>query len=162
MADDRFHGHSRPPARGGRKRGTSTQALGRSRGGFSTKIHLITDSHGNPVDYVLTPGQVNDATQAETLLLGRQGQYVLADKGYDSDAIVACIEHMGAEAVIPPKSNRVIQRPYDRHLYKARHAIENAFAKLKRSRSLATRYDKTQRNYAAMVAIACSLTWLRL
>ena len=162
MADDRFHGHSRPPARGGCKRGTCTQALGRSRGGFSTKIHLIADSHGNPIDYVLTPGQVNDATQAETLLLGRQGRYVLADKGYDSDAIVACIEHMGAEAVIPPKSNRVIQRPCDRHLYKARHAIENVFAKLKQYRSLATRYDKTQRNYAAMVAIACTLTWLRL
>lgn len=105
---------------------------------------------------------MNDATQAETLLLGRQGRYVLADKGYDSDAIVACIEHMGAKTVIPPKSNRVIQRPYDRHLYKARHAIENVFAKLKQYRSLATRYDKTQRNYAAMVAIACTLTWLRL
>lgn len=122
----------------------------------------MADAHGNPVDYALTPGQAHDALQAESLLSGKTGQYVLADKGYDSDAIVSCIKRMGAKAVIPPKSNRVVQRSYDSHLYKARHAIENLFAKLKQYRSLATRYDKTQRNYAAMVAIACALTWLRL
>jgi transposase len=114
------------------------------------------------MDYVLTPGQVHDCTQAQVLLAGRQGEQVLADKGYDSDAILECIELMGAQAVIPPRSNRTVQRTYDTHLYKARHAIENLFAKLKQYRSLATRYDKTQRNYAAMVAIACVLTWLRL
>ena len=114
------------------------------------------------MDYTLTPGQVHDATQAETLLFGKKGHHILADKGYDADRIIECIREMGAQAVIPAKSNRKVPRWYDAHLYMGRHAIENAFAKLKQYRSLATRYDKTMRNFAAMVAIACILTWLRL
>lgn len=131
VVDDRFHRQPGSPTRGRRKRETCPQALRRSRGGFSTKTHLIADAHGNPVDYALTPGQAHDAPQAESLLRGKAGRYVLAGKGYDSDAILACIESMGAEAVIPPKSNRTVQRTYDSHLYKARLAIENLFAKLK-------------------------------
>lgn len=82
------------------------------------------------MEYALTSGQAHDAPQAENLLRGKAGQYVLADKGYDLGAIVVCIERMGAEAVIPPKLNRVVQRAYDSHLYKARHVIANLFAKL--------------------------------
>ncbi len=82
------------------------QALGRSRGGFSTKIHLMVDGLGNPLDFILTGGQANDITQAPALLQGHQADYVIADKGYDSDAFIALIEQMKAIPVIPARKNR--------------------------------------------------------
>jgi transposase len=138
------------------------QALGRSVGGMSTKIHMVVDAHGNPLDYTLTPGQTHDSTQAIPLLEKQSFDAALADKGYDSDAIREAIESKGAVPVIPSRSNRKEPRPYDKHIYRARHLVENLFAKIKQYRSLATRYDKTSRNYAAMVALACIITWLRL
>lgn len=162
MGDARWNRHSRPPARRGCKRGTCTQALGRSRGGFSTKIHLIADAHGNPVDFLVSPGQTHESRYAIGLLMGVDAGYVLGDRAYDGSPIRDAIAAMGADAVIPPHPRRKAPASYDRHLYKARHAIENLFAKLKQYRSLATRYDKTMRNYSAMVAIACLLTWLRI
>jgi transposase len=87
---------------------------------------------------------------------------VLGDKGYDDNRTRACIQDLGAEAVIPPRSCRKMPIEYDVFRYRARHAVENLFCKLKRFRSVATRYDKTTRNYAAMVAIACLVIWLRL
>jgi len=123
---------------------------------------MICDSHGNPLDFVLTPGQVHDCTQSSTLLLGWTAQAVLGDKGYDDNKTRANILAMGAEVVIPPRSCRKTPIEYDTYLYKARHAVENLFARLKPFRSLATRYEKTVRNYSAMVAIACILLWLRI
>jgi transposase len=123
---------------------------------------MICDSHGNPLDFVLTGGQTHDCTQSPTLLLGRVAEAVLGDKGYDDNRTRACIQDLGAEAVIPPRSCRKMPIEYDVFLYRARHAVENLFCKLKRFRSVATRYDKTTRNYAAMVAIACLVIWLRL
>ena len=123
---------------------------------------MICDSHGNPLDFVLTQGQVHDCTQAPTLLVGRSAEAVLGDKGYDTGTIRSIILEMGAEVVIPPRSCWKTPVTYDAYLYRARHAVENLFAKLKQFRSLATRYDKTTRNYSAMVAIACLLIWLRL
>lgn len=87
---------------------------------------------------------------------------VLADKGYDDNRTRATIQEMRAEVVIPSRSSRNPSIDHDAYLYKARHAVENLFAKMKHFRSLATRYDKTTRNYAAMVAIACMVIWLRL
>ena len=136
--------------------GTCTQALGRSQGGFSSKIHLIADAHGNPVDFLVGPGQTHESRHAIGLLMGVDAGYVLGDRAYDISPIREAIATMGAEAVIPPHPRRKTPASYDRHLYKARHAIENLFAKLKQYRN-----DKTMRNYSAMVAIACLLTWLR-
>jgi len=138
------------------------QGIGRSRGGLSTKIHLIGDAHGNPVDFVLTPGQMHESRHAISLLVGVDAEYVFGDRAYDGSPIREAIADMGAEAVIPPHPCRKAPAAYDRHLYRARHAIENLFAKLKQYRSLATRYDKTMRNYSAMVAIACVPAWLRI
>ncbi len=125
-------------------------------------MHLICDSHGNPLDFVLTGGHSHDCTQSCTLLLGRTAIAVIADKGYDDNRTRATIQEMGAEVVIPSRSCRKVPIDHDVYLYKARHAVENLFAKLKQFRSLATRYDKLTRNYAAMVAIACMVIWLKL
>ena len=162
MGHGRWNRDSRPPACGWCKRGTFIQALGRSRGGFSTKVHLIGDAHGNPVDFVVTPGQSHESRQLGSLLLGREAGAVLGDRAYDGKPCREQITAIGAEAVVPPHPCRKAPTTFDVHLYRARHAIENLFAKLKQYRSLATRYDKTMRSYSAMVAIACVLTWLRL
>jgi transposase len=114
------------------------------------------------VDFLVSPGQTHESRYAIGLLMGVEAGFVLGDRAYDGSPIREAIAEMGAEAVIPPHPRRTNPASYDRHLYKARHAIENLFAKLKQYRSLATRYDKTMRNYSAMVAIACLLTWLRI
>src|SRR5262245_48170385 len=94
------------------------QALGRSRGGFGTKVHVAVDALGNPVRLIATAGQVADVTQAEALMDGLEVEHVIADKGYDSGKLAGAIEAAGAEAVIPPRSNRKQPRDYDEHLYK--------------------------------------------
>ncbi len=114
------------------------------------------------MDFVITPGQAHESRHAISLLVGVEADYVLGDRAYDGSAIRDHIASMNAEAVVPPHPCRKAPARFDTHLYKARHAIENLFAKLKQYRSLATRYDKTMRNYSAMVAIACVLTWLRI
>jgi transposase len=92
---------------------------------------------------------------------GLPAQYVIGDKGYDSGAFVATVERQGAQAVIPPRSNRKVQREYDRHLYKERNLVERFINRIKRFRRVATRYDKTARNYLAFVPVACILDLLR-
>lgn len=114
------------------------------------------------MDFLISPGQSHESRYAISLLVGVEADHVLGDRAYDGSPIREAIADMGAEAVIPPHPCRKSPAYYDRHLYKARHAIENLFAKLKQYRSIATRYDKTMRNYSAMVAIACLLTWLRI
>lgn len=136
--------------------------MGRSRGGLTTKIHLLTDEHGLPLDFVVTAGERNDCTQAIPLLGERKTGHVLADKGYDTDAIVEHIVNMGAAAVIPPKANRKVQRDYDKDLYKQRNRIERCISKLKQFRRFATRYEKNKENFQALVALACSWLHLRL
>jgi transposase len=145
----------------GRKKGGPDPALGRSRGGLTTKIHLLCNELGEPVDFLLTAGQVADCTQAIPLLGERQPRAVLADKGYDADAIVQHIEAAGAAPIIPPKANRKIQRPYNKTLYKQRNRIERCFSKLKHFRRLATRFEKNKRNFHSLVALACSMLLLR-
>ena len=135
------------------------QALGRSRGGFGSKVHCVADALGNPIAFTVTGAEQADITQA--LLEKVSGaQCVTADKGYDSDALVSAIEQCGAQAIIPPRSNRKILRVYDAHRYKARHLIENLFARLKQFRRIATRFEKLAMNFAAMVTLACICVWL--
>jgi transposase len=121
----------------------------------------LCDARGNPLRLILTPGNVSDSTQAELLLKGITTNNVLGDKGYDSDAIVACIEATGAGVVIPPKANRIIKRLCDFALYCERNLVERFFNKLKHYRAIATRYAKRKRNYMAFVTLVSVMLWIK-
>ena len=138
------------------------QAIGKSRSGNSTKIHLTVDSYGLPIDFEITGGQVNDIKVAPELIDRLPlGQALIADKGYDSEVLRNQIKAKGSTPVIPRRSHSTIgNKEMDWCLYKHRHLVENAFARLKHFRSIATRYDKLKRNYRSMVALACALLWL--
>jgi len=128
---------------------------------LSTKIHALVDALGNPIGFHLTGGQACDLEGADVLLPGLAADTLLADKGFDADKrVLEPLANAGKTAVIPPKQNRKQQRQYDKDLYKARHLIENFFAKLKLYRCIATRYDKTARNFLAAVHIAATVIWL--
>lgn len=123
-------------------------------------MHVICDALGNPVRFVLTPGQASDVKQAPMLLDGIESEAVIADKGYDADWLVDEIESGGAVVVIPPKRNRCKQRAYDANLYADRNKVERLFNRLKHYRRVATRYEKTARSYLAMVQVAAIMTLL--
>jgi transposase len=153
----RAHQHSS----GAVGRNLSDQAIGRSRGGLTTKIHARVDALGNPTEFFLTAGQVHDLAGAEVLLTDIETGAVIADKAYDAEErVVKPLEQAGIEVVIPPRSCRKTPREYDRELYKARHLIENFFCKLKHFRGIATRYDKLSRNFLAALQFAAILIWL--
>jgi transposase len=152
-----FDDHPDASLRSRHKKGTQDQeALGRSRGGFTTKIHARCDGKGRPLGFTLTPGQAHDTKGFLTLLrmMGDKIDALLGDKGYDSDDIIAAIEELDIEAVIPSKSNRKEQREINRETYKLRNLIERMFNKLKNWRRVATRYDKTAESFLAFVTIA--------
>lgn len=111
--------------------------------------------------FILSGSQQSDFIQALPLLHQRKAQAVLADKGYDADSIVEAIISMGAQAVIPPKSNRKSLRPYDRYLYKQRNLIERLFNKMKHFRGVATRYNKTAIAFLGMIHLAAVVIWLK-
>lgn len=136
------------------------EALGRSRGGFSTKVHAACDALGNPVRYTLTPGERSEITQAAALLGADAPGAVIADKAYDSDAFIERIRSIEAEAVIPGRRNRRGQREIDTNLYADRNKIERLFSRLKHYRRIATRYEKTARNYMAFLHVASIITLL--
>jgi transposase len=142
------------------KKNHSEQAVGKSRGGLSTKIHAAVDALGNPVRLLLTAGQASEYGQANALLEGFHPDYVIADKGYDSDAFVEAITETGATPVIPSRRNRNEARPYDVELYKERNLVERLFQKLKQFRRIATRYERLARNYLAMLYLGASMIWL--
>ena len=136
------------------------QAIGRSRGGLTTRIHAIVDALGNPVALSLTPGQAADITQAAALLDQVEPEAFLADKGYDSDALIQTLEERDITPVIPSKANRRQARKTDFALYRERNLVERFFNKLKQYRALATRYDKLANTFLAAVALVCVLFWL--
>jgi transposase len=127
---------------------------------LSTKIHAVCDALGNPIRFSLTAGQVSDYKEALSLIDGLKTNAILADKGYDADYIIEAISQCGAQAVIPPKSNRNTLRVYDKALYKERNLIERLFNKLKHFRRVATRYDKTASAFLAFVHLASICLWL--
>ena len=116
---------------------------------------------GHPVRLILTPGQASEYGQAEALIKGFDTKYVAADKGYDSNDFIEIIEKTGAMAVIPPRSHRKTPRPYDKHIYKERNLVERFFMKIKAFRRVATRYERLERNYNAMLHIAAMTLWLK-
>jgi transposase len=121
---------------------------------------MLADALGRPLRFVLSAGEVHDCTQADYLLEDIETEHVIADKGYDSERVLEKIKELGASAVIPPKSNRKVQREYDRELYKRRNLIERSFNKLKRFRRIATRYDRKAVYFSSFVYLAASLLWL--
>ena len=141
--------------------GDDDQALGRSRGGFGTKLHLGVEALGLPLDVHLSPGQDADITHAPAVLGDHQPEAVLGDKGYDSDGFAKAVEDRGAEVVIPPRSNRKTPREYDPIVYKARNQVERCINHLKQFRRVATRYEKTARNFLGMVLFASITLWLQ-
>jgi transposase len=135
--------------------------LGRSRGGFGTKLHLAVDGLGNPVEFILTGGQEADINQGVALIKGHDAEAVIADKSYDGDDFVEAIEATGATAVIPPKKNRIFKREYDKIIYKERNLAERFINRIKQFRRVATRYEKTARNFLGFVHVAAIMVLLR-
>ena len=115
-----------------------------------------------PVRIIATEATRADCSQADALIDGLEAQHLIADKGYDSNAIVEKAESLGMQAVIPPRKNRNTQRDYDRYLYRQRHLVENAFLHLKRWRGIATRYAKNLSSFLAAVQIRCLVLWLNI
>lgn len=145
------HQHSAGAASG------QPEAIGKSRAGHTSKIHLAVDAHGLPVAFEITGGDINNCTAAPELIAQLpSAEVIVADKGYDSERIREQIKTQGARPVVPRKRNSIRgNADLDRGLYRYRHLEENAFARLKHYRAVAFRYDKLKRNYESMVAMAC-------
>lgn len=109
---------------------------------------------------IITPGQANDMPQAERLIEGFRPSHVLADRGYDSGALINAIRQAGAEPVIPPHPRRHDQRPYDKHIYRQRNIVERCFNRLKQFRRFATRYDRRATYFLAFALLAASSIWI--
>ena len=115
---------------------------------------------GNPLRVILSAGQIADIEQAPALIKDQAAEFIIADKGYDSDAFVAAIADQGSQAVIPPRSNRLTPRAFDKHLYRDRNLIERFFSRIKQFRRIATRYDKLAKSFLSFVHLACTVVWL--
>lgn len=142
------------------KKQQDQEAMGKSRGGLSTKIHAAVDALGNPVRFILTAGQHSEIKQANALIQGFTADYVIADKGYDADAFIAEIESTQAVSVVPPRSNRKHMREYDAYLYRERNLVERVFQKLKHYRRIATRYERLAVTFQAMLSLVACIIWL--
>ena len=118
------------------------------------------DALGNPLRVILTAGQVADIEQAAALIKDQPAGFIVADKGYDSDSFVETITMQGSQAVIPPRSNRLHPRTFDRHLYQDRNLIERFFSRIKQFRRIATRYDKLANSFLSFIHLACAFVWL--
>ncbi|MEV5646255.1 IS5 family transposase [Streptomyces flaveolus] len=174
----RAHQHAAGARKGGQD--WPGEAIGRSRGGLTTKIHLACDGQGRPLAFTLTAGNVNDCTQFEQVMalisVSRCGpgrprtrpDRVVADKGYSSTKIRSYLRRRGIKAAIPERIDQINGRirrgdtlcRLDRTAYRRRNVVERCFNKLKHNKALATRYDKRARHYEAMVTLACLQLWL--
>jgi transposase len=135
--------------------------LGRSRGGFSTKVHALVDTKGRPLHITLTPGQQHESTVAQAIIKEHaRGKALIADTGYDSDAIRNCVRQQGMKAVICPNPTRRRKPRLDRKAYRKRYLVEVFFFNLKRFRCLATRFEKTAKHYLALLHVASFVIWL--
>lgn len=171
---------ARPPARGGGAKGGGDEALGRSRGGLTTKLHLACDGRGRPLAILLTPGQRHESTQLVPLLDAiwvpragrgrprRRPERVIGDKGYSYPTCREVLRQRGIKATIPERSDQRGRRAgkpgrplaFDREAYRRRNVVERCVNRLKQWRSVATRYEKRAANYRAMVMIAALMLWL--
>ena len=141
--------------------GEKNQAIGRSQGGLSTKIHARTDAHGNPTGFHLTVGQAHDLNGADALLDVSLSTTWIMDKAYNAkDRVTDLIHEVSGTVVMPAQCDAIEPRDYDQHLYRARHLIENFFAKLKQYRGITTRYDKLAINFLSAIYLASTIIWL--
>ena len=150
----RAHQHSAGVKKGG------AQAIGRSRGGLTTKIHALVDALGNPVEVMLSPGQDHDLTCAQSLIEAVDPGALIADKAFDADAFIAALNDRAIVPVIHPNPTEKTPRPCDFALYCERNLIERFFNKLKHFRAIATRYDKLATIFLAGVQLACAIILL--
>ena len=148
-------------AAGYQKDSAQEQALGRSRGGFTSKIHALVDALGNPIKFVFTGGNSSDIASAPALIEGIRNSNIIADKAYDSNDFILDILNQECSPVIPPKKNRLLQRDYDKHVYKERHLVECFFGKIKHFRRIFSRFDKSIRNFASFLCLASTHVWIR-
>ena len=128
---------------------------------MSTKINARVDGRGLPVRIVLLPGQASDKAAAPALIAGMPGSDLVADRGYDARAIIDLVAAAGGRAHIPTCRDRKLQRSVEPALYRRRNLVERFFNKLKHFRRIATRYEKTARNFLAAVLIASTRLWTR-
>ena len=136
--------------------------MGRSRGGLTTKIHAVVDANGNPITLKLSEGQAHDGRSAADLLDTVQpGQILLADRGYDSDALREKMAERGAWANIKPMPNRVNVPAFSSWLCRYRNLVERFFGKLKHFRAVATRFEKHDANYLGLIKLAAARIWMR-
>lgn len=135
--------------------------MGRSRGGFSTKIHVSVDALGNPLRFRLTGGERHDITQATELAVGLHFERLIGDRSYDADSLVQELQHSGVEVVIPPRKTRNQARDYDKHWYKERHLVECFINKIKHYRHIFSRFDKLSSRYLGFLSFVGALIWLR-
>ena len=141
--------------------GHAEQALGRSRGGFSTKIHVTVDGLGYPLRLHLTAGERHDIIKAHDLIADLAFDFVIADRSYAAQDFLDEITASGAEAVIPPKKNAKAPHAYDAWRYRERHLIECFMGKIKHFRRVFSRFDKLARRYLGFLHFVSALIWLR-
>lgn len=159
----RLHHGAWPPPGGRRKRGTREQAFGRSRGGFTCKVHCLADAGGRPLAFHLTGGEAHD-TQAYPILIDlpeARPAALIADKAYDSAEIRADLKRRGIRPVIPPRSNHRKPPRWNRRLYRLRSRIECEIGHLKANRAIATRYDKLAESFLGMLYLAAIRLWIK-
>ena len=157
MRDDRRHHRQGSPARPRRKRGTQSQAIGKSRGGWTTKILALTDALGNLVCFILLPGQRSDTIGVAPLISDLELEALIADKAFDANWIIDELDQRGAKIVISQMPQRVAPLSIDEDMYKWRHLIENFFCKLKEFKRIAMRADKTDQSFNAIIHLAAAV-----
>lgn len=156
----RVHQHAAGASGGG------DEAIGRSKGGLTTKIHALCDAHGNPTKILLTPGQAHDVTRGVELVRATEVgcEALLGDKAYDAAAVRDEAKSLGIKVVIPFRQCTKAGRKagFDGELYRHRHTVENFFCRLKQFRAIATRYDKLARHFMAQSQLVCAYLWVNL
>jgi transposase len=157
----RRHTHPGPSARNRRKRGTQKQAIGKSRGGLTTKIAALVDALGNLIRFVLLPGQQHDITSFDVLMAGVACLALIGDKAFDAHWLRQRLAGKGIESVIPLREGTTGHAPHDAEKYRWRHLVENFFCSLKAFRRIATRYEKTDKCFAAMINVVAVVLWTR-
>ena len=136
--------------------------MGRSRGGLTTKIHALVDANGNPIALKLTEGQAHDGRSARDMLGGIEaGQILIADTAYDSNDLRSEMAARGAWANVKPMPTRVKIPAFSRYLYRERNLVERFFSKIKHFRAVATRFEKHDANYLAIVKLVAARIWMR-
>jgi transposase len=148
-------------AAGYTKNSQELQALGRSAGGFTTKIHAMVDALGNPLKFILTPGQKHDISQADALTRDISNAFCLGDKGYISEKFVENLKRKNCIVIIPSRSNSKNPQEYDKHIYKERHLIECFFGKIKHFRRVFSRFDKSAQSFSSFIYFVGVLIWFK-